>query len=284
MTDPKPDVVRNVDRTVVDGFGYEWSRFDQSVLSERELREMFDGFFRVFPLEKLSPGAVGLDIGCGSGRWARFVAPHVGKLICVDASEDAANVARRVLADLPNCEVHVASVDAMPVPDGSMDFAYSMGVLHHVPDIAAALRSCAAKLRPGAPFGVYLYYAFDNRSLWFRAIWRASVPVRLVVARTPRLLRYLASQVIAALIYWPLARVARLAERLGARNVEPIPLSYYRNRSFYVMRNDALDRFGTKLEQRFTRAQIREMLESAGFEKVVFSDHPPFWNASAIKR
>jgi hypothetical protein len=63
-----------------------------------------------------------------------------------------------------------------------------------------------------------------------------------------------------------------------------IPLAAYRHRSFYVMRTDAYDRFCTRLEQRFTREQIDDMLINAGFDKIRFSDHAPFWCAVGTKR
>jgi hypothetical protein len=54
--------------------------------------------------------------------------------------------------------------------------------------------------------------------------------------------------------------------------------------SYYVLRTDALDRFGTKLERRFTKDQIKEMLENSGFENIKFSDTLPHWCAVGIKR
>jgi len=56
-------------------------------------------------------------------------------------------------------------------------------------------------------------------------------------------------------------------------------LSGYRNLSFYTMRTDALDRFGTRLEQRFSRERIKAMMEQAGLERVEFSASEPFWCA-----
>jgi hypothetical protein len=50
------------------------------------------------------------------------------------------------------------------------------------------------------------------------------------------------------------------------------------------MRTDALDRFGTPLEQRFTRAQITKMMTAAGLENIRFSDGFPFWCAVGFKR
>ena len=105
-------------------------------------------------------------------------------------------------------------------------------------------------LEKGAPL-LYLYYAFDNRPLWFRLLWEGSDILRMAVSGCPHGLRYLISQAIATFIYFPLARAARLAEKFG-RRVSGFPLSHYRSLSFYTMRTDVLDRFGTKVEQRFT--------------------------------
>jgi SAM-dependent methyltransferase len=269
----------NRDARTVDGFGDEWRRFDQRGVDEAELAELFDSYFRVFPWDELPDRAVGFDLGCGSGRWARLVAPRVGTLHCIDAAADALEVARANLAHQPNVRFHHASVDAIPLADDSMDFGYSLGVLHHVPDTARGLRDCVVKLKRGAPFLLYLYYAFDNRPAWFRAVWSASDLVRRRVSRMPMPLRYAASQLLAAGVYWPLARTARTLERFGV-DVSNLPLSAYRERSFYVMRNDALDRFGTALEQRFTRDQIHALMTSAGLDDIVFSDHVPFWCAA----
>ncbi len=267
----------NVDERVVRGFGDEWQRFDQSALSDAELQTMFDAYFRIFPWAALPKDAEGFDAGCGTGRWAARVAPRVGRLHCIDASEGALSVARRNLAAFSNCTFHHSSVSAMPLADASMDFGYSLGVLHHVPDTESAIAACVAKLKPGAPFLFYLYYRFDNRPAWYRAIWKSTELLRFGVSRSPSVIRHAAADVIAALVYFPLARFARLF------NLESFPLSFYRNRSFYVMRNDALDRFGTRLEQRFTREEMAAMMKRSGLRDIAFSDAAPFWCAVGYK-
>ncbi len=268
----------NVDRETVAGFGEEWAAFDQSDLPEREFRALFDGYFHLFPFDDLPADAEGFDLGCGSGRWAIGVAPRIGILHCIDPSEQALTVARRRLAGQPNVRFHPASVDAIPLADGSQDFGYSLGVLHHVPDTLAGLKDCAAKLKPGAPFLVYLYYAFDNRPAWYRLLWNVTDGGRRLISSFPFPFRRATTDIVAAGVYWPLARAAALAERLGF-NVLNWPLSPYRHRSFYGMRTDALDRFGTRLEQRFTRAEIATMMKEAGLTDICFSDREPFWVA-----
>ncbi len=285
MAPPLPDTTGrpNVDHETVAGFGDEWSRFDQTTLSAAEYDELFAQYFGIFPWEALPAGAAGMDVGCGSGRWARGVAPRVGHLHLVDASAEALAVARRALAGQGNCAFHLGSAGQLPFATGSLDFGYSLGVLHHVPDTEAALRECVRCLKPGAPFLVYLYYAFDNRPAWFRAVWQASDLVRRTTSRLPMPLRYAASQVIASTVYWPLATAARVGRRAGL-DTSHWPLYYYADRSFYTMRTDALDRFGTRLEQRFTRAQVGSMLQDAGLADIRFSEHMPFWCAVGRKR
>jgi hypothetical protein len=147
-----------------------------------------------------------------------------------------------------------------------------------VPDTAAALRSAARPLKPGAPLLVYLYYAFDNQPAWYRAVWRGTDFVRRLVSRSPPRVKTAVTSAIAAVVYLPLARLARLAGGAG-RDVHHFPLSYYRDRSFYTMRTDAFDRFSTRLEQRFTASEIRSMMEAAGLSDIVFSNAPPYWCA-----
>jgi SAM-dependent methyltransferase len=268
----------NVDGATVTDFGLEWARFDQSALSESELAQMFDSYFSIFPWHELPAGAEGFDAGCGSGRWARFVAPRVGRLHCIDASDAALAVAKNRLADAGNVAFHRTSLDALTLADASQDFGYSLGVLHHMPDTKGGIAACVRKLKPGAPFLLYIYYAFDNRALWFRALWRLSDLLRRAVAPAPFRIKSVVAELLAALVYWPLARGARLVELLGV-DPEGLPLAAYRRRSFYVMRNDALDRFGTRLEQRFTAREIEAMMRAAGLTDIRFSPAAPFWCA-----
>jgi ubiquinone/menaquinone biosynthesis C-methylase UbiE len=275
----------NVDANVARGFGDEWSKFrqDETSLTRAERERIFQSYFRIFPWDLLPlGGGTGTDIGCGTGRWAKMVAPRVAHLHLLDVSPDALAVARENLANDTNVSFHVGSVGAIPLPERSLDFAFSLGVLHHVPDTQGAIRAIAEKLKPGAPFLVYLYYAFDNRPVWYRMLWALSNGVRVVVSRLPPWMRSVISEIIAATIYWPLARLSALLSR-SENSSRSFPLSWYADKSFYVMRTDAYDRFCTRLEKRFTRAQIDEMLMQAGFKQIRFSDSPPYWCAVGVK-
>jgi SAM-dependent methyltransferase len=271
----------NLDSCTVASFGDEWQRFDQQGMAPGEAERVFADYFAIFPWDQLPPNAEGFDMGCGSGRWARFVAPRVGRLHCIDPSS-ALGVARQALADQSNVHFLQASVAASGLSPSSQDFGYSLGVLHHVPNTAAAIRSSTDLLKPGAPLLLYLYYAFDNRPRWFRLLWRLSNAARLLIRRLPPRPKQLVTDLIALAVYWPLSRLASLAESAGL-SVASFPLSYYRNCSFYTLRTDARDRFGTPLEQRFTRAQIRAMCSAAGLVDLRFSTRAPYWCVVGFK-
>lgn len=268
-----------VDDKVIRSFGEEWTRFRHGdAAAAGDLISAVDDYFHIFPWHELPADATGADIGCGSGRWAGFVAPRVGRLICIDGSAAAVEVARQNLGSAGNCEFRVALVTDLPLPPKSLDFAYCLGVLHHVTDTTAALKHIVSRLKPGAPFLLYLYYRLETRPWWYRALWHATRLPRAIISRTPFIVRNTISAVIAAMVYWPLARAARLAERLEF-DVRGWPLTYYRSKRFYFMRCDALDRFGTLVEKRFTRDQIDSMMREAGLHRIEFSERNPYWTA-----
>mgnify|MGYP006274339097 CR=1 FL=1 len=214
-------------------------------------------------------------MGCGSGRWARFVAPRVGRLHCIDPSSALA-VARQTLADHSNVFFHHSTVAESGLPPNSQDFGYSLGVLHHVPDTGSAIRSCTELLKPGAPLLLYLYYAFDNRPFYYILLWKLANAARLFICRLSPRYKQFVTDIIAYTIYFPLSRFAALIDIFGLP-VDSLPLSYYRRCSIYTLRTDSRDRFGTPLENRFTRDQIRQLCTSAGLVNIEFSYKAPYW-------
>ena len=272
---------KNIDKSTVDSFGDEWGRFNQSSLSNEEAKKIFDQYFEIFPWSSLPNNAEGFDLGCGSGRWAKIMVSKVGHLHCIDPS-DAIEIAKQSLADFSNVSFYKKSVDEFSLPANSQDFGYSLGVLHHVPDTAAAVRECASLLKPGAPFLMYLYYALENTSFFYKFLWKCSDYLRKVICRLPSDLKHIVTDFIAILVYFPLAKISLLLEKVGI-SISGIPLSFYRNCSFYTMRTDSRDRFGTPLEQRFTQVEIRNFMHDAGFKNIIFNTSEPHWCVVGIK-
>ncbi len=273
---------KNIDDNVVIGFGDEWTRFDQESLKDPEAILIFNKYFSIFPWNIINSNSIGFDLGCGSGRWAKFVAPKVGQLYCIDPS-NAIEIAKKKLSMFNNCIFQNTSVDNMNLEDNSMDFGYSLGVLHHIPDTEKGIKSCVDKLKIGAPFLIYLYYKFDNKPYWYKMIWKISEIFRIFISRLPLNIRYLLSQLIAIFIYYPFSRISKFLEKFGL-DVNNFPLSTYRNYSFYTLRTDSLDRFGTRLERRFTMSEIKLMMERSGLINITFNSNDPFWCAIGYKK
>ena len=60
-------------------------------------------------------------------------------------------------------------------------------------------------------------------------------------------------------------------------------MNQYQDLSLYVMRTDALDRFGTKIEKDFQKNKFKKFLES-NFENIKFSEDAPYWCCVGYKK
>jgi len=267
------------DDRVVSNFGVEWSKFRS--LPERDLRRAGDELFDLLPAGGRDLGVM-LDLGCGNGRWSRYLADRFDHIDALDPSA-AVHGAAEVNADLPNVRWVQARGEDLPYTDAVFGMVVCVGVLHHVPDPAAVLRGIARVLKPGGVLYFYMYYALEQRSAAYCALHKASELLRHIVHPLPRALRLPLCDLLALTIYLPLVSLARLLKWMGVPFWRRMPLAYYCDKSFRVMRNDALDRFGTPFEARSTRAEIAALMTDAGLTEVRFSDGPPYWHGTALR-
>jgi len=275
--------LKNYYKDVVKNFGKEWTKFDYLGVKNEQLEKIYKSYFKIFPWDLINPtSSIGIDIGCGTGRWAKFTADKVKELLVLDASEQALNIARKNLQENNNVKFFNQSVGKIELRDNSLDFAYSLGVLHHIPDIKSALIEINRILKPKAPLLLYLYYNFDNKPIYYRLIWLLTEPFRLVISLLPFKIKFFITQLIALLVYFPLARVCRILKFFKIP-IGNFPMNQYSDKSFYIMRTDALDRFGTKVEKRFSKKEIYNLLKESNFEDIQFSEDPPYWCCVAKK-
>ncbi len=281
------DKDENLDQGVIDGFGHEWAAFDYA---ETETAEALDAQFAAY-CEPLNLGefdpatSVAGDFGAGSGRWSSRLAPFFSLVYALEPSDGASEVLKKKFKNDPKIVVLQETVGVNSIPVASLDLAMSLGVLHHIPDTALAIKDVSRSIKPGGVFLCYLYYSLENKPTYYRLIFKGVNIVRRVISASPQKIRRLSATVIAAVVYWPLARLSKVLNKLG-RNTSNLPLHHYADMPFVMLANDALDRFGTSLEQRFSRAEITEMLRTADFDlsTLKFSEIEPFWTFAVNKK
>lgn len=261
--------------SVVSRFDQEWAEFSEAGTSEQA--RIFEMYFDVVP-DKVRRSGLVLDAGCGAGRWAVQMRAFADRVVALDAGRSVE------LAHANGRPWGIAGVQAdigsMPFGSKTFDFVYSLGVLHHVEATERGVAELVRVLRPGGSCLVYLYYALDGRGWLFRAAFRIVDILRRLLSSSPQGVVRAISLVIAAVLYLPLARASSGLRRLGFRRLaNSLPLSAYADRSFRTMRNDSLDRFGTRLEKRFTRAEVVDLMMKAGLVSIDVADTAPFWHA-----
>jgi len=270
----------NIDKKTVQSFGEEWTKFNY--FTEEEIKKTGDQYFDIVPGEYFENKAV-LDVGCGTGRWSKYLVDKAKFIDCIDPSE-AVYAATKLLKFHLNVRVSKVSVENIPFPDNSFDFVFSLGVLHHIPDTAKAMQDCVKKLKPRGYFMVYLYYNLDNRGFLFKFLHEVSNIFRRIISKLPSGIKKGICDAIAIFVYMPFVMTTRVFIKIGLNKfAKKIPLSFYANHSFNIIKNDALDRFGTPLEQRFSKKEIKTMMEACGLAHIIFSDKEPYWHAIGQK-
>lgn len=250
-------------------FGEEWKTFsDISSDHERIFRQYFD----LVELSSLSDHRV-CDLGCGIGRWSYFLVNKCRELILLDFSE-AIFVARNNLRNANNVIFFMGDINELPFKDNFADLIFSLGVLHHLPnnalDVIRNLHKYAPKLL------IYLYYALDNRPIYFKALLAFVTKSRKLLFRIRNpLFRMFFTFMVALLVYKPMVCLGMILKPFGLARHIPL-YEGYRGMSFRGIRQDVYDRFFTSIEQRFTKKEIALLEDS--FSEIIISSELPYWH------
>ena len=198
------DHVESDKRATAAGFGWQWQHFTQE---DERYGEQFLGWIAPVTPEFFRDRVV-LEGGCGKGRHTQLAARWGARdVIGIDLSV-AVETAFAATRSLPNAHIIQADIYHLPLAR-RFDYAFSVGVLHHLPDPRAGFLALAAKVKPGGYVSAWIYGAENNE--W---ITRFVNPVRekitsridqralLQLSKLPAVFLYAATK----LVYGPLNR------------------------------------------------------------------------------
>ncbi len=159
-------------------FGEQWHRYDER---RGEYHQQFLDWIRPVEPEFFKGKAV-LDGGCGKGRHLQVAAGFEPDLLVGVDLGDALYLAREATRDRDNVQVVRGDMLNLPFKDDVFDYAYSVGVLHHLPEPRTGFDSMVSKVRPGGHVSAWVY-GYENNE-W---IVRYVNPIRKhVTNRMPR--------------------------------------------------------------------------------------------------
>ena len=247
----------NADRDTVRSFGDEWNRF--ASFTEQENQRAGDQYFDLVTPEMANANTIALDLGCGTGRWSKYLSPRVRFIEAVDPGE-AVRAAAPYTASCQNVRITRAGYGGLPFEKGSFDFVFSLGVVHHLPDTDAAICEAVSMLKGGGWLLLYIYYSLDNRSRLYRALFagvRSPAPEDLRGSRAA--VKFLVCEAIAVVAYGPFVawrgwRVTWPAGKAG----QPVPLS--------VLRGQALEGHPQRLTRSLRHAPRAALLAGRQIE------------------
>ena len=273
------ELAKDKERTA-SAFGYEWTHFTE--LTDQYRQEFLDWIDPVDP--EYFQQKIVLDAGCGKGRHAELSARFGAREVMAVDLSDAVEAAYANTRHLPN--VHVIQGDIYALPFARpFDYAYSIGVLHHLPDPARGFASVCSHLKPGGRVSAWVYGREGNG--WIAAFID---PLRIhFTSRTPKWVTRTVSFVFAVplyaalkLVYAPVSRRPGLAA-LRRRLFYSEYLCAISNYSFAENYWNVFDHLVAPTAFYLRREEVEAWFRGGAFQDVrVAQHHGNSWRATAV--
>jgi SAM-dependent methyltransferase len=267
------DVGRSLDRTR-ESFGYQWTHFSEMAT---DFRENFLEY--IHPLEEsFFPAKLGIDVGCGFGRHIYNAALFGAEMVGLDIS-DAIESTRKNTEHLANVHLVQANIYRSPFVEGTFDFAYSIGVLHHLPDPEGGFRCVTSLVKAGGSVFIWVY---SNRRRVMNAVLECA---RAVTTRLPPPAQN-ATSFAAAVIDWggfivPYKALSSVRPMTPVVEKLPLPrLKIYSRYPFQVVWADWFDRLAAPIRFYYDGDDMAAWLNRARLVRTTISPTGLFgWRA-----
>ncbi len=260
-------VVRFVDaENYATSFGFQWSLYNQTQLDSSTNHRSENAFRRRtgFTPEDLA-GKLVLDVGCGMGRFAEVATRWGAYVVGVDLSR-AVEASARNLQDRA-ASVFQADVFKLPFAEGSFDYIYSIGVLHHTPDCERAFKTLPLLLKPGGSIAVWLYSAYNP---WYRM---SDVYRKLTRRMPPETLHSLCK--IAVPLYFVhqgLKRIPLVGRKASSGLAWLLPMSFDKDATWRVL--DTFDWYSPWYQSKHTYEEVFRWFESCDLQNLKVMEEP----------
>lgn len=252
-------------KKTAESFAFEW----KTIYRENDFeKQNFLHFLSPFIKEKQLKGKVTLDIGCGSGRFTKQAALCGAEVAFGSDLGESVEVAYALTKDLPQVCIVQADIYDMPF-HGVADVAYSIGVLHHLPQPQEGFSRLPKTLKKDGKMLIWVYNRRNNaRAIYFYE------PLRAVLKHMPkRPLVWLCYP--PALAVHAINGVTHLLNKFGAKQLaKKVPFSYYANFPFNMKLNDAFDVLATPKSNYYYIEEIERWFNSAKLKDVDAYEHP----------
>jgi SAM-dependent methyltransferase len=252
-----------------ESFGFEWTHFSE-MLPDWEKNAHF--YFEPLGGAAALDGKLCFEGGCGKGRHTYYALKSGARVVAVDFSR-AVDVAQKNCERVAGERLFVqADLMALPFDDGAanggggaFDVAYSLGVLHHLPDPEAGFRNLSRLVKAGGQVLIYVYHALEGEPVK-RALLDAVNVARRVTTRLPHRMLLPMTNALGYGLYAGVVMPYRLMSRVPLLKplADKLPLRMYADYPVRVIVNDQFDRFSAPIENRYTRAEVAEWLNRAG--------------------
>lgn len=248
-----------------ESFAYEW----QYIYRENNYeKENFLHFLSPFLKAGDLRGKLTLDIGCGSGRFTKWAALSGTTLSFGSDLGESVVVAYQMTKDLPNACIVQADIYHMPFRS-QFDIAYSIGVLHHLPEPEAGFRSLPPVLKTDGKMLIWVYNRRNNaRALYFYE------PLRSVLRHLPKPLLFKLCYIPGGIVHG-INLFGTWLGSIGFPDIEAkLPFAYYRHFPFNMKLNDAFDVLATPKSNYYYVEEIKLWFERAKLKEVQAYEHP----------
>jgi len=258
--------IGEVEQRTAAAFGYEWTNYSE--LAER-YRQQFLDWLKPVDADFIR-GKTVLEGGCGKGRHTALTAEFGARAVVSIDLSDAVDAAFANTRDRPNVHIVQGDLNRPPVKR-VFDYAFSIGVLHHLPDPERGFHALVSRLAPGGAISAWVYGREGNG--WI---------VHVVTPMREGVFSHMPHKVLdglSALLTVPLYLATKLAyrplRRTPLRRILPYEpyLSYISDFPYREQRSIVFDHLVAPVAFYLRRDEFAAWYERAGLTEVAVQHH-----------